>query len=620
MGALSTNVKRYGQTTIAATVTPIICMLVYLNLFLATAVSRVLAWGADQSWYPFKPSQKNKPRSTRPRVLVVGAGISGVSAAAACVAAGVEVVIFEKEPKIGGVWARVNKTSSLQFQALFYRFHPSVRFTTAFPHRDEILGELHRVWTMYELEHRTRFGTAVAHIRHDTETDTYYVNGNDSEPFDGVITAIGTCGDIQIPPFEGLDKFLGRKAHSSQMDSTGLDLKGKDASANITVLGSGASAVEVVDYVLDQLDGDESRLGPGKHQVSVTVIARHDKWIMPRGVLLNTLSSIIPTRLGYILESFLRTFWYGNELRGCAPEKPFYASTPCLNTRYLALVRAGRIRYIRGAIKDLSADSVNVSNIKWDSRTMIGKDAVDGASGPSAAVKSDIVFFATGFKKPSFAFCPADTFKADNDEFNPPNLFCVAFPPAHPKMLFLNDSLKEAVASAGTMHIGILTRLFLTFLLDPATRPKETDAAEWVRSRRGPELSEEEKKKTETNRLGSRSMLIGGYDRWSAGLDFYSYGELLFWIASSIATSTKRWKYLLFVVGLNNGRGAKLAHSYEADRNLPRTAGPINGRIRSVTDDAPSNGIKSSKRAIVNSSANEDLRKRQNASKVEVGR
>ncbi|KAJ3157221.1 hypothetical protein HDU89_002633 [Geranomyces variabilis] len=627
MTALSTNVKRLGQTTVATLVTPVICMLVYLNLFIATAVSRVLAWGADQSWYPFKPSQKNKPRSTRPRVLVVGAGISGVSAAAACVAAGVEVVIFDKEKSIGGVWARVNKTSSLQFQALFYRFHPCVRFTTAFPHRDEILGELHRVWKLYELESRTRFNTAVEHIRHDPATDTYYVNGNDNEAFDGVITAIGTCGDIQIPPFEGLDKFVNRKAHSSQMDSTHLDLKGKDASANITVLGSGASAVEVVDYVLDQLDGDESRLGPGKHQVSVTVVARSDKWIMPRGVLLNTLSSLIPTRLGYILEYFLRTFWYGSELRGCAPEKPFYASTPCLNTRYLALVRAGRIRYIRGAIQDFSSDSVNVAKIQWDSRTMVGKDAVAPESGTSASIKSDIVFFATGFKKPSFAFCPSDTFKADNDadEFNPPNLFCVAFPPAHPKMLFLNDSLKEAVASAGTMHIGILTRLFLTFVLDPATRPTEKDAADWVRRRRGPELSAEEKKKTLTNRLGSKSMLIGGYDRWSAGLDFYSYGELLFWIASTITTSTKRWKYLLFVMGWNNRRGAKLAHSYEQDRNLPLTT----GTVRSVTDNASSShpaSTKPSKKAIVNAShetaqaKNEELRKRQNASKVEVGR
>ncbi|KAI8908185.1 hypothetical protein DFJ77DRAFT_442702 [Powellomyces hirtus] len=543
-------------------------MLVYLNLFLATVLSRVLAWGANQKWYPFLPSAKNKPKGARPRVLVVGAGVSGVSAAAACVAAGVEVVIFEKEPKLGGVWARVNKTSSLQFQALFYRFNPMVRFTSSFPSRDEILHELHRVWTLYELESRTRFNTPVTSIDHDKVTNTYTVNGNAHEIFDGIISATGTCGDIQIPKFKNLENYKGIQAHSSKMDTVDLDLT---KSCNITVLGSGASAVEVVDYVLNRIDGDESRLGPdtAQNQICITVVARSDKWIMPRGILLSSISSMIPTRLGYIFEFFLRRFWYGQELAGMTPDRPFYASTPCLNTRYLALIRAGRIRYIRGDIDGFTEKEVKVSNVAWDSNSMVGRPAHDAeaAKSASANVASDVVFFATGFKKPSNDFCSDSTWRTTQDddpalthteEFKPPNLFCVAFPPSNPTMLFLNDAYVDAVATAGHIHIGVLTRLFLTFLLDPATRPTPHDAAEWVRCRRGPG----DMKKRRWHREGGRSMLVGGYNRWDGGLDFYSYGELLYWVASTIAQQRNRWKYSLFVMGFNNSCGAKLAHAF----------------------------------------------------------
>ncbi|KNC96366.1 uncharacterized protein SPPG_08266 [Spizellomyces punctatus DAOM BR117] len=562
------------RLTLASIATTIISLFVWINLFLATGVSRLLAWAANQGWYPWLPSKSTKPQSARPRVAIIGAGVTGVSAGAACIRSSVECTIYEKGDQVGGVWARVNKTSALQFQALFYRFHPAVRFRTQFPSRDEILVELRRIWEMYDLPSRTRFNTPVTSVTYDAITQTYTVNGTDE--YDAVISAVGTCGDILIPPFKGLDDFAGLKAHSSQMDKVDLDLnRGK----RIVVVGSGASAVEVIDYVLQKLDGDETKLGSGEGMVEVTVIARHDKWIMPRGVLLSSIASMLPAQLGFLFEIFLRRFWYGSELHGMTPKRPFYASTPCLNTRYLDLIRNNKIRYIRGKLDTFTSTGVKVTGVAWDSQTMISRPAVFPEEGGTADVEADTVFFATGFKHPDSGFVDDEIWKGpQGGEFRPPNLFCVAFPPKYPTMLFLNDAYVDAVATAGHIHIGVLTRLLLTFLLDPATRPTPMEAATWVTKRKA-KSSVDAKSRKWVGEEGVKSRLWGGYNRWEeTGLAFYSYGELLYWVASTVFSRTSRWKYAMYIAGWNHSKVGKLARSF-GDRADGKHGVDVNGDI-----------------------------------------
>lgn len=124
-----------------------------------------------------KKSRSNKPRG---RVAIVGAGLTGISSAAHCVAHGFDVVIYESDEvrpffcrpfsalgadnvgsaatqQVGGVWARVNSTSSLQLNSILYRFHPRVFWRHGFPKRDEILGEIERLVSDYDLQDCIRF-------------------------------------------------------------------------------------------------------------------------------------------------------------------------------------------------------------------------------------------------------------------------------------------------------------------------------------------------------------------------------------------------------------------------------------------------------------------------------
>lgn len=63
------------------------------------------------------------------RIAIIGAGLTGISSAAHAVDHGFDVVIYEAEESVGGVWARENSTSQLQLNSFLYRFHPTVRWT-----------------------------------------------------------------------------------------------------------------------------------------------------------------------------------------------------------------------------------------------------------------------------------------------------------------------------------------------------------------------------------------------------------------------------------------------------------------------------------------------------------
>lgn len=59
------------------------------------------------SW-TFSPSPpKSDEKLSRPRIAVIGAGLTGVTAAAHCAGHGFDVVIFENGPEeqVGGIWS-----------------------------------------------------------------------------------------------------------------------------------------------------------------------------------------------------------------------------------------------------------------------------------------------------------------------------------------------------------------------------------------------------------------------------------------------------------------------------------------------------------------------------------
>jgi cation diffusion facilitator CzcD-associated flavoprotein CzcO len=131
-----------------------------------------------------------------------------------------------------------------------YRFHPSVRFCKGYPDRQGILRELTQLWKKYDLDERTTFGVSVEKIWQDEKSGKWIVQDPSYGTFDGIIAAVGTCGDPKVPHISGQESYNGTICHSSKL--TGQNLKGK----SVIVIGGGASALEAV--------SDAVREGAGK--------------------------------------------------------------------------------------------------------------------------------------------------------------------------------------------------------------------------------------------------------------------------------------------------------------------------------------------------------------------
>ncbi|KOS22206.1 putative monooxygenase [Escovopsis weberi] len=486
-------------------------------LFLYQVVQCVVA----KALAPSPPRAGDTPLS-RPRIAVIGAGITGVSAAAHIVGHGFDVTIFEAggEDRLGGIWSRVNDTSGLQIHSVMYRFHPSVMWEQGYPDRNQIIGQVEQLWRWYGLPEKTRFDTRVDKVRNDDGAGWVVNDDPRYGRFDGLIVAVGTCGEPKMPHLAGMEEFGGPVYHSSQL--TGKDVKDK----NVVIIGGGASAVEGLEY---------AAAGGAAH---VTVVARSEKWIIPRNVLVDALLALNifgqETLLSTVPELALRKLFY-RDLEDLAPAAGggggggLFTGTPMVSSGVMAALRGGAARWVRGDVEALARGGVVVHRR--------ARGVPKHGPGHRELVPADAVVMATGFRRPSLALLPDDCF-ADR-RYGPPNWYLQTFPPGHPSATAINATYVDAIGSVGNWHVGIYTRILLMFVLDPLSRP----GAKWMR--RWVDMTRALKALAPTG-----------------ALDFFTYLELVWWFVFCVAFNPFRWKWALFVflgVGLRFPR-AVVAH------------------------------------------------------------
>ncbi|KIW04250.1 uncharacterized protein PV09_04555 [Verruconis gallopava] len=467
--------------------------LTYLYLALQVLLDKLL------SPQPPPPNAK----LSRPKIAVIGAGLTGVSAASHCVGHGFDTVIFEAgdEKSVGGIWTKVNNTSGLQIHSLMYRFHPSIRWRKGYPDREQIVSQIQQLWQRYGLKERTRFNTKVTKLYQD-DKNRWIVNDPSNGRFDGVIVAVGTCGEPKMAHIPGQEKFKGEIYHSSELD--GKDAKGK----KVVIVGGGASAVEALEFVASA------------NAEKAVVLARSEKWIIPRNPVIDALLSMNvfggETPFSWIPERLLRVFFY-RDLSDLSPppgSKGIFTDTPMVNDDVLELVRSGKAEWLRGDVEKFTENGI-VFNKR-------AQGVPKGGPGKEMLVEADIVIMATGYSRPSLRFLPDDCFE---DGYEPPNWYMQVFPPKHVEICANNCTYVNAIGTVGNYHIGIYTRFLLMYLVDPLARPREPltkfwiDMVRWIK-RRAP----------------------GG------AFDFFTYGELLWWFFSTLLLNPFRWKWALFVI------------------------------------------------------------------------
>ncbi|KAK5109274.1 hypothetical protein LTR62_007148 [Meristemomyces frigidus] len=460
-----------------------------------------------------------------PRIAIIGAGLTGVSSAAHCVGHGFECTIFEAggRESLGGIWAKVNNTSGLQIHSIMYRFFPSIQWNQGYPDRQQIVGEVTKVWQKYHLNERTKFETKVEKIYQDRQ-GRWIINNESNGRFDGVIACVGTCGDPKMVSVPGQDKFKGQVIHSSRLD--GVDAKGK----KVLVIGGGASAVEALEFVAHE-DAEKTY-----------VLARSEKWVIPRNPIIDVLLSLnvfgSETIFSWIPETLLRLFFY-RDLADMSPPagrngKGLFTETPMVNNDVLDQIRSGKAEWLRGDIV-----SFTETGIKFNHRS---QGVPKNGPGREQVIEGDLCIMATGYQRPSLDFLPEECFEK---YYQPPNWYLQVFPPKHSTICANNCTYINAIGTVGNYHIGIYTRFLLMFLVDPLARPSETRMKTWI-----------------------------DFTRWvkvrapAGAFEFFTYAELIYWFVFVVVVNPFRWKWAAFVLfGIGAGLPRRIVEAEERLRN-----------------------------------------------------
>lgn len=253
----------------------------------------------DPVWLRSEPIDRDGPR-----VLVIGAGISGICVGIALQHLGLPFTIVERDDAVGGTWldndypgAGVDTPSHLYS----YSFAPRSAWSRYYPKQPEILDYLQGVARDAGLLDSIRFRTEVVSARWEAESNTWHVttrtrdDGTQDHVVDVVVSAVGLFNQPVLPDLPGLDRFAGPAFHTARWDHS-VDLSGK----RVGVIGTGATAMQVVPAIAD---------GAAK----VTVFQRSPQWVAPNPNYLREVSE--STRLlmaqvpGYRTWYRLRLMW-----------------------------------------------------------------------------------------------------------------------------------------------------------------------------------------------------------------------------------------------------------------------------------------------------------------------
>jgi 4-hydroxyacetophenone monooxygenase len=181
------------------------------------------------------------------KVIIIGAGFSGLCAAIRLKELGVPFEILEKNPDVGGTWLEnVYPGCAVDTPNHFYSysFNQNEKWTRHFSRRDEILAYIGSTADKYDLRPSIRFGTEVMDASFDEQAElwrvTFTADGvTETISANAVISAVGQLNRPSIPPIAGIDRFRGPLFHTARWDKS-VDLKGK----RVAIVGTGASAMQ----------------------------------------------------------------------------------------------------------------------------------------------------------------------------------------------------------------------------------------------------------------------------------------------------------------------------------------------------------------------------------------
>lgn len=242
------------------------------------------------------------------KVLVIGAGLTGIAAGVKLAEAGYDYEIIEKNPEVGGTWwsarypgAGVDTPS--HFYSYSFALNPG--WTAYTPTGSEMQKYLVRIAEERDVRSHTRFETMVISLHWDERDLVWNVTVRDKQGttqvlrVNAVINAHGPIGRWNWPDIAGLEDFQGAKMHTAAWDAS-IDLKGK----RVALVGTGASAAQCGPAIAGEVG-------------NLTVFMRSGHWVLPNHIAGKPVPDAVQWamhNIPYYLEWFrFSVYWTGSD-------------------------------------------------------------------------------------------------------------------------------------------------------------------------------------------------------------------------------------------------------------------------------------------------------------------
>ena len=206
-------------------------------------------------------------------VLIVGAGISGLTVGIQLARLGIPFTIVERQAGIGGTWHR-NRYPDIRVDTpctgYQFKFVKDFRWSEYFPGRCEVAEYLSKIARDHGVAQRIRFGRELVSAEWGAAEGMWTALVRDTNEVpeqvtaNVIITACGLFNAARFPDVPGLSDFAGQIIHPTLWED-GTDVGGK----RVAVIGNGSTGVQIMPRLAEIA-------------LNVTVYQRTPSWIRPR--------------------------------------------------------------------------------------------------------------------------------------------------------------------------------------------------------------------------------------------------------------------------------------------------------------------------------------------------
>ncbi|KAL5227957.1 hypothetical protein ABZP36_016222 [Zizania latifolia] len=309
-----------------------------------------------------KPAQERR-ETWVPGAVVVGAGPSGLAAAACLAERGVPATVLERSDSLASTWRhRMYDRLTLHLPRRFCEL-PLLPFPEeypTYPSKDQFVAYMEAYAA--EAGVAPRFGASVEEAAFDAAVGAWRVRlaGGEVLVARWLVVATGENAEPLVPFFPGMQKFAGRVMHTSDYKS-GEQFAGK----KVLVVGCGNSGMEV-------------SLDLCRHGAKPSMVVRNTVHVLPREILgLSTfgiamaLLKWLPVRLvdrfllaaAHLILGNTEQLGLRRPKTGPIELKNLTGRTPVLDVGTLDHIKSGKIKVV-GAVKEMMRQGVRFADGK----------------------------------------------------------------------------------------------------------------------------------------------------------------------------------------------------------------------------------------------------------------